>query len=239
MRKLMILVLLLTCLVSNALADDLPIRYLAVGDIAKETMDHIKSTMDEHGPELLLKYGIEHMPNVTVKIWQDRDEFEASYGENASHVQGYVVQDNWEIRFFNGRPNLGFSVLHEYLHLISLKINPTFNNNPRWLWESIAIYESGRPPIPEINSLNCFSAQSQPTISTLEEHPFNIYKVGSYITEFIVDQWGQEGLIELIKSNGNMESTLGLKDDEFMDTWIEYLKSNHALKIHNLESADC
>ena len=66
------------------------------------------------------------MPFVTVKIWQNRDEFEQSYGDNAEFVQGYVAQDLWEARFFNGRPNLGLGVLHEYIHLVTLAIKPEY-----------------------------------------------------------------------------------------------------------------
>ena len=59
--------LLLLCLVGNALADNLRIRYLAIGDVPRETMDQIELTMDKHAPEILSKYAIKNMPNVTVE----------------------------------------------------------------------------------------------------------------------------------------------------------------------------
>ena len=33
-------------------------------------------------------------------------------------------------------------LVHEFAHCVSLQVNPRIANNPRWLWESVAIYES-------------------------------------------------------------------------------------------------
>jgi hypothetical protein len=29
------------------------------------------------------------------------------------------------------------------VHAVSLGVNPRFGNNPRWLWESVALYQNG------------------------------------------------------------------------------------------------
>ena len=183
MRNFIIVTLFICCFFTNAALankDNIKIDYVSVGDVPNATMEQIKKTVDTHKNRIVNNFKVNNMPAVTVKVWQDRNEFELEYGDDAEYVQGYVVQSAWQARFFNGRPELGLGVVHEYTHLVTLALNPSFNNNPRWLWEATAIYESGRPPIPDISSLKCFSEESFPTIESLEKHPFNIYKVGYF-----------------------------------------------------------
>ena len=242
MRRFTVLTLLLSCFFSNTLLAEKgmnQIDYAAVGDVPEKTMRGIEESVDAHFRRIIKDFNVSDMPTVTIKVWQDRDEFEQSFGEDAQFVQGYVVQDLWEARFFNGRPEIGLGVVHEYTHLVTLALNPTFNNNPRWLWEATAIYESGRPPVPEISSLKCFSANSYPTIESLERHPFNIYKVGFFLTDFVVSKWGQEKLVELVKSNGDIELTLKITIKEFERGWISFLQNQHKLSFSERSSKDC
>ena len=37
------------------------------------------------------------------------------------------------------------AAVHEFAHGVSLHVNPRFGNNPRWLWEAVAIYEQADP----------------------------------------------------------------------------------------------
>ena len=75
----------------------------------------------------LVIFQVNNMPTVTVKVWQERGQFELEYGDDAEYVQGYVVKS---------------------------------------LREAIAIYESGRPPVPELSSLKCFSKEYYPSIES-------------------------------------------------------------------------
>jgi len=34
------------------------------------------------------------------------------------------------------------NVVHGFCHAVSLYVSPTFGNNPRWLWEAVALYEN-------------------------------------------------------------------------------------------------
>jgi hypothetical protein len=242
MRRLTILTLLLSCFFSNSLFAGKglnQIDYAAAGDVPVETMREIEETVNAHYGRIIKNFNVKDMPAVTVRIWQNRDEFEQSYGDDAKFVQGYIVQDLWEARFFNGRPEIGLGVVHEYTHLVTLALNPAFNNSPRWLWEATAIYESGRPPVPEISNLKCFSANSYPTIESLEQHPLNIYKVGYFLTDFILSNWGQEKLIELVKSNGDIKLTLKITIREFERMWISFLQNKYKLSFSEKPTKDC
>jgi len=242
MRRFTIVTLLLSCFFSNTLLaenDMNKIDYVAVGNVPVDTMRKIEEKVDAHYRRIIKNFRVKDMPAVTVRIWQDRDEFEQSYGDDAKFVQGYVAQDLWEARFFNGRPEIGLGVVHEYTHLVTLALNPTFNNNPRWLWEATAIYESSRPPVPEISNLKCFSASSYPTIESLEQHPFNIYKVGYFLIDFIVSKWGQEKLVELVNSNGDIKLTLKVTIKDFERMWLSFLKNKYKLNFSEALEKDC
>lgn len=241
-RSFIIFALLLGCSFSKsslAEKDAGKIDYAAVGDVPLDTMREIEKVVDAHRARIIDNFNVESMPAVTVRVWQDRDEFEQSYGDDAEFVQGYVSQDKWEARFFNGRPDIGLGVVHEYTHLVTLAINPTFDNNPRWLWEATAIYESGRPPVPDVSKLNCFAAGHYPTIESLDEHPLNIYKVGYFLADFIVSKWGQEKMVALVKSNGDIDSTLGVTVREFESAWLIFLQDNHELEFGEEPKEDC
>ncbi|WP_371372925.1 hypothetical protein [Thalassotalea aquiviva] len=242
MRTFTIVSLLICCLFANvavANKDKGKIDYVFVGDVPKTTMEEIKKTVEQYKSRITKNFKVSNMPAVTVKIWQDRNEFEREYGDGAKYVQGYVVQSTWEARFFNGRPELGLGVVHEYTHLVTLALNPSFNNNPRWLWEATAIYESGRPPIPNISSLKCFSKNSFPNLESLEQHPFNIYKVGYFLADFIVSKWGRDSLVKLVESNGDIEKTLKTSVNDFEKMWLLFLQDKHQLSFAESSDIDC
>ncbi|MEB2777564.1 hypothetical protein SYJ56_19770 [Algoriphagus sp. D3-2-R+10] len=92
---------------------------------------------------------------------------------------------------------------------------------PRWIWESIAVYEA--------DQLNMFSLYMSlkdgfPTLKALNEPNNLVYNVGYTLIDFIVHQWGKEKLLDLIKNNGDINSTLGLTDVEFEKQWELYVK---------------
>lgn len=242
MRYFTVLTLLLCCFFTNiaiANKDKNNIDYLSVGNVPQATMEEIKKTVGTHKSRIIKNFNVRNMPAVTVKIWQDRNKFELEFGDDAEYVQGYVVQSAWEARFFNGRPELGLGVVHEYTHLVTLALNPSFNNNPRWLWEATAIYESGRPPIPDISSLKCFSEESFPTLESLEQHPFNIYKVGYFLTDFIVSKWGQDSLVKLVETNGDIKASLNISIKDFEKMWLSFLQDKYKLSFSESSDTDC
>ncbi|MFT5452307.1 MAG: hypothetical protein ACI9N9_001798 [Enterobacterales bacterium] len=242
MRHFSILTLLICFFFTSAAianTDKNDIDYVSVGNVPKDTIEEIKRTVDTHKSRIIKNFQVNNMPNVTVKVWQERDEFELEYGDDAEYVQGYVVQSLWEARFFNGRPDIGLGVVHEYTHLVTLAVNQDFNNNPRWLWEAIAIYESGRPPVPDLSSLKCFSKEYHPTIESLNQHPFNIYKVGYFLTDFIVSKWGQDSLVKLVKLNGNIKVTLDISVIDFERMWLSFLEEKYKLSYSETSDIDC
>ncbi len=170
------------------------------------------------------------MPRVKVILWMDGNEFAEEFGGNAINVRGFINSDKWEVHLFDTGSPLGFSALHEYVHLISLAVNPRRNEIPLWLWESIAIYESGRPPPPDPVTLSCITQNNIPTLSELNEHPSNIYRIGFLLAEFIESEWTYDAFRLLLLNRGEIPTTFNISESEFRDRWLNYVLENH--RIH-------
>lgn len=117
-------------------------------------------------------------------------------------------------------------LVHEFAHCVTLNINPNFANNPRWLWESVAIYESGQFIHP--NQIPYMVSHNPPTLSQLNN--FNntqIYEIGFLLAEYIVINWDRQHLKDLIISNGNIQSSLGVSVSDFQVNWFEFVKTRY------------
>ena len=93
--------------------------------------------------ELLLKqaplmksFGLDSIPVITVRVWQSQkaylDEQERSIGQRYAFSTGYIEPKSNEIRLLYFGGGIQRTALHEFVHLLTLQINPNFANNPRW-----------------------------------------------------------------------------------------------------------
>jgi hypothetical protein len=113
--------------------------------------------------------------------------------------------------------------IHEFVHCVTQHLNPTIPNRPRWLWESVALYEANELIAPE--NISAITSNKIPSISELND--FNntlIYQIGYLLGEFIFKNFGKEKYIQLIKGNGNINKVLGLTDEAFLNKWYQYVK---------------
>lgn len=119
--------------------------------------------------------------------------------------------------------------LHEFVHLVTLHVNPKFTNNPRWLWEAIAIYKSE----------NQWKYANKPqdispyfkSISENLNADFNdntdIYEVGYTVAEYIDKRWGNDALVELVKTNGDLNVVLNISMGEFIAGWSSFVENTY------------
>jgi len=120
--------------------------------------------------------------------------------------------------------NLNVNVVHEFCHAVSLSVSSTFANNPRWLWETVALYENGElvPP----RTLDYLVRGAYPSLADLNADPNagrQIYELGYVIGEFIVAHWGRAGLLDLIRAHGDVNAVFGRTPAAFemeMYAWI-------------------
>ena len=94
------------------------------------------------------------LARVRVTFYVDHAALEAATiavaGVIPAAASGLVTSDPAIHMMSPGSPGWGpvdlvaTNVVHELAHCVSLRVNPRIGNNPRWLWESVAVYEAGQ-----------------------------------------------------------------------------------------------
>jgi hypothetical protein len=116
------------------------------------------------------------------------------------------------------------SIVHEFAHCVSLRLNPSFGNNPRWLWESVALFEAGQYTDPQ--RLPYFRAGPLPSLAQLNGFDNTIiYEVGATFGLFIVETRGWDALRALIRGIGDLNRVLGTTERAFLDEWSLFVRN--------------
>jgi hypothetical protein len=170
------------------------------------------------------------MPVVRAKIWSDEAAFYAAMKEDLGRIfngaRGYAMGADELRLLLTTRGPVG--AVHEFAHCVSLHLNDTIANNPRWLWETVAVYMSQDFVHP--NSLSYMVEGNYPTIALLNSSYYSnqdIYDVGYVLGEYIVENWGMAALRNLILQNGDIEAVLGISVQEFEDGWYDWLENKY------------
>lgn len=125
-------------------------------------------------------------------------------------------------------PSTARDALHEYAHSVSLYLRRDWYNRPRWLWEAIAIFESGEFHHPRDISRLAFDRF--PTLDELDQDFSDstlIYRTGYLIVEFMKEAWGMPAVLELVRSGGDIPSVLGVSRTEFEHRWAAFVKRKY------------
>jgi hypothetical protein len=157
------------------------------------------------------------MPRVRVSLWAQshRDDWnramKAATGQLYAGATGYTPASD-EMRLLLN-PASPLESVHEYAHLVSWQANPTIPNNPRWLWEAVAVYEAGSAP-----DLRTWSEAELtfPGLQALNQYDTPLpYRWGFHIAQAVIARWGDDGYVSLIRTNGNLQSALGITEAAF------------------------
>lgn len=178
-----------------------------------------RDSLEANYQRILSDLQVTNVDRITVRAYASADRF---YDEMVRDVgtlfrgaTGYILNTG-ELRVLvSGITPTTF--IHEFAHIVSMYVNASIPNNPRWLWEAVAIYEAREFIHP--NTLGYMQTGDYPTLEELSAHynqsAHQIYQLGYVIAEFIVEAWGREALIGLIMTNGNIQSVLRISEAEF------------------------
>ena len=206
-------------------------------DIQQKDIEAIHTLLISRKPALLADFKLDAMRKITVRVWSDREgylaEQEASLGVRYPVSLGYVwftlFSSNREIRILNKGAGVAQTALHEFVHLVTLELNLNFANNPRWLWESIAIYKSetrwkyaDKPYLIQQRFDDLTLALNADANASGA-----IYEVGYTIGEYIESTWGKAAFIALVNSNGDIESLTGKPLAEVMLDWKAFVHGKY------------
>ncbi len=122
-------------------------------------------------------------------------------------------------------------LVHEFVHLaVSLaRGNNDMAYLPRWLSEGYSQYEAGQINDRMRKNIELsVTAKTPPTWTQLDTVPvsefgyMNGYGLSVTIVEFLVDTYGIDKLVLLIKEPQNMEAIYGLSESTLERQWIQY-----------------
>ncbi|CDU06971.1 Hypothetical protein VCR14J2_410362 [Vibrio coralliirubri] len=190
--------------------------------------------------ELLLKqaplmksFGLDSIPVITVRVWQSQkaylDEQERSIGQRYAFSTGYIEPKSNEIRLLYFGGEIQRTALHEFVHLLTLQINPNFANNPRWLWEAVAIYKSEGYWF-HMNNRSAIKGRFDGLVQDLYNKPNSssaVYELGYTVGEFIERSWGEGAFVDLIKSNGDPSQLTDQPIESLFYDWEKFVKTTY------------
>jgi hypothetical protein len=166
---------------------------------------------------------------ITVEVWKDEASFfaemERFFGRRYN-ATGYVTGPS--VLRVLAVPQVVRNATHEMSHAISLRVNPGFGNRPRWLWESVALFENDELVDPR--SLPYLVQGRFPTLSELDADPNasrQVYEVGYLIGEFVVARAGRDGLLRLIRASGDVGVIGFTSPAAFESEWASFVRARY------------
>ena len=185
--------------------------------------------LEQEYPRIVAALGLQSVPPITVRVWQDPDTYFTEltrYFGVRYNAAGYIAGAT-ELRVLAG-PQLPTTTVHEFVHAATLALNPSFANNPRWLWETVALYENGEFINPR--TLPYIVSGAFPTLQQLNADPNagrQVYELGYVLGEFLVSTYGRAAYLQLIRANGNLSSTLGVSTADFEAAWQAFVRRRY------------
>ena len=195
----------------------------------------ISEVLEKNHKKITDNLKIQSDEKTNIYVYSDLDSFHEAIGQpNASEWMVGAEMGNNVMKMVS--PYIDKSkedymikvAIHEFTHVLVRNINKEVV--PNWLNEGIATFEANQMD----DSIKKFIKSNQvPKIMDLENMGAQRFgDNGGYaysysIVEFIINQYGYDDLVDLIKSPKDFEKILGLSQDEFQNKWEVYLKSKY------------
>jgi len=206
-------------------------EFVLYGRLSSSTISDISQELEDNYQRILDDLQVSDMPAVTIKIWAEYNEFldamENDIGTRYTGATGYIF-GMAELRIYHtGQDPL--TALHEFGHLVSMQVNSSIPNNPRWLWEAVALYETNDFTDPK--TLPYMVSGNYPSLSELNtdynSSNHQIYSVGYVLLEYMIETWGMDSVIRLIETNGNIYTVLGITVQAFESGWHQFVEERY------------
>jgi hypothetical protein len=192
------------------------------------------ATVENEHDRITADLGVTQMPTVVVTLYPDLDARRQAVspivGPLPSFASGLVTGvDAVHIISPNSTAAGSYSaavtnIVHEFAHCVSLRLNPAFANNPRWWWESVALFEAGQFTDPR--TLPYFTVGPLPSFQQLNAFDNTIvYSVGAMLGRFVVNTRGWDAFRALVRTNGDLDRVLGTNEQAFLAEWAAFVRA--------------
>jgi hypothetical protein len=198
------------------------------------TIEATAAAVEAQHARIVSALGVPGMPAVTVTLYPDVDSLRAGVAPIVGSIPAFasgLVTGPTAIHVLSPRSpawvgDAGLTaIVHEFAHCASMVLNPSIANNPRWLWESVALYEAGQVLDPR--AFPYVTAGPFPTLAQLSRiEDTRIYDVGGLIGAYVVDRWGEHGMRDLVRTNGGLQA-LGVDEAAFVRGWHAYARERY------------
>jgi hypothetical protein len=206
------------------------------GDLDLPTIAATADAIEAEYERVIADLGAGSMPTVHVTFHPDHESLQSAVravaGSIPSWASGLVIAADQIHMMSFGLPSWGphsqrtTELVHEFAHAVSMRISPSVANLPRWIWETVAIYEARQFVDPR--SVPYMASLQPPTMAELNAFDnTKVYDVGFVIAEFIISRAGHSALRALIVNRGDTHATLGMTLAEFEPAWFAFARSRY------------
>ncbi len=212
--------------------------YTTEGDI--DVLDSLAIILENNYDRITNRLGIQIEKKIDVKVFPDVKSFHDAidYPDAPDWVVGSCIGD--EILMVSPLnpgsvhtyESLMQVIVHEFVHIAVYYAcgNKVVAELPKWLNEGYAQYEAGQVNDHIRNSVESSLRKNVPptwtqlnTASAMEFGHMNGYGLSVTIVEFLIDTYGFEKLVLLIKEPGNIETIYGLPENTLEKQWVQYI----------------
>lgn len=199
----------------------------------KELNEYIEPDYDN----LLSKFGLKEIPKIDVKIFESSELMTEGKYYRGIKISGIAMAKTGEIRLVSSKIYDMKRVLkHELVHIIISNVNPKdMINKNAWLHEGAADYYSSPNSTQDSSVVISAMTDNLPDLDFVlndnnfltisEEWNYSLYKS---IVTFIIDKYGQEELINIMKNIGEKDlyEILNTNKEEFEIEWKAFILEN-------------
>ncbi|MBD2863125.1 RNA polymerase sigma factor [Paenibacillus oceani] len=185
---------------------------------------------------------LRHQPaeKLTIQIYPDLAAFHRAVGEPDAPDWFMGVIDGTTIKIVSplnpGPAHTYRSVLQSAVHLFTIllvkQVNPI---SPKWLYQGLGGYEAGLMTKEHIRRSirKTVECDEVPTFEDLEDDSWDFERKKGFqyaytLAEYILRDYGEEGLNRLIRTPADFEDALRCSEPEFRSRWIKFLKAHYA-----------
>ena len=208
----------------------------AVGDIAAADQKKIVDALDAHYAQISADLKTTPVQPFELFIYSGRWGYTRATGNWGASGS---IEGTGKLHLLQ-KSRTGYTAeviaVHEFTHAVTLKLlvdhepqpldtgkfDRKFKTFPVWLWEAIAVYEARQFTRPQ--SLTFITKTTLPCLDELNERSKGekIYQLGYTLIEYILANYGQDGLITLILAYGDL-GALKTTNAEFSKGWHDFV----------------
>lgn len=180
----------------------------------KHIIDSLSAYLEGSYSRILNDFKLKSLPVTRVKIYPDLKSFHIAINQPDAPAEVLATAfGKDEFRMVSpskGGEDMMKFISHEFTHCVHLNIDYS-PNNPRWLWEGLAMFESGWFMDP--SGIDDIKNKKFPALGELSNGME--YMLGYVVIEAIKDLYGFDKVIELVKNQGDIRKVFAITDEEF------------------------